>query len=850
MKKLSLFKTLAVFLVMTTISACGETGDYRTVSFDANTSYQTNNVLPQSIKVGGKVKKPSVTITEDNPDNYKVYAWYKEKSLQTQWNFKKDVVEKSMTLYAEWKKVYTVNYFVGDDIAPMNTVNVFEGETIKEHADYCAGYSYLGSYTDKAYTIPFDYSQGITSNLDIYMKKSEGIDLYEGNPAGGLYENLEIYQSTDRSSTPEVPEVGNISRTENRDAIFIDFGYSPDVADPYIELSLNLDISKSQVLHFVMKYFGKAEKLYFYFTTLLDNQNFIYSVTGKNYNENFTASYYFSDNEKEMSEEDEYIDIAVDLASLSYYNGYSVWGTSPYLGKIRIQSVYQSTSKDDHSNAMLLKRIYGTNEGYENGVITEDSDNIKNILKDDSTLPSQEEISTGFIFPKNKELVSSSSTAATYSKNDGLLMHFENEIEMRKQDNKTQSVTIKLPTNSQGDVIGDKQVSLETYQNMYVTLRNYGYGDSLRVIIENDYGGKTFTTLKLDRRALKEKTYSINLSREALMIHTLVSITFEYEAVGVDNAILVSNIYFDITKPFDIPGISFDDREIFGLTTSEGSIDISHSKSYAATEFDVKENNSVATSTKTDIKFTNTGYYNLTLAYSRSKNSLVEGVYVSFKVNGSYSKEYFIETPEITNSTATIRIDSEDFGSISNIKFRFKGTGIIRFVALRFEVDDLYCFDLSHDMTPYAYSDWASGMTYSYNEALSASTLVPDPSQAQTSISFYLGIGNSWYGHNAYNCQNLLLLGKTRIAIVYHNDEAATPLQMIPSYTKSIDSNPDSETTYARDLFTLSLRGEMAAFEWDVVYINIPREYTNAYLGKLTFRNLTSAVSFRMVAVI
>ncbi|MCQ3036007.1 MAG: hypothetical protein MJ248_07355, partial [Bacilli bacterium] len=64
MKKLSLFKALAVFLVASTISACGETGDYRTVTFDANTTYQTTNVLSQSVKVGGKVKKPSVSITE------------------------------------------------------------------------------------------------------------------------------------------------------------------------------------------------------------------------------------------------------------------------------------------------------------------------------------------------------------------------------------------------------------------------------------------------------------------------------------------------------------------------------------------------------------------------------------------------------------------------------------------------------------------------------------------------------------------------------------------------------------------------------------------------------------------
>ena len=123
-----------------------------------------------------------------------------------------------------------------------------------------------------------------------------------------------------------------------------------------------------------MKYFGEASGMGFYFTTLLDIEKFNYSATGKNYTEQFSAKYTFRENEKKMTIDDEYVDIAVDLTANSMFNGYSVWGTSPYLSKIRIQTNYKSKSKDDTSNQMLLKRIYGTSTGYESGVEVNDSD--------------------------------------------------------------------------------------------------------------------------------------------------------------------------------------------------------------------------------------------------------------------------------------------------------------------------------------------------------------------------------------------------------------------------------------------------------------------------------------------
>ena len=108
----------------------------------------------------------------------------------------------------KWEKKFTVKYFVGSDITPVQTLSVFNGAIIKEHKEYCLGYEYLGSYSDPEYTTPFDYNVAITSNVNIYMKRSDGICLYEGNEAGGLFDNLEIHPSTNGTG-----EVGNITKT-------------------------------------------------------------------------------------------------------------------------------------------------------------------------------------------------------------------------------------------------------------------------------------------------------------------------------------------------------------------------------------------------------------------------------------------------------------------------------------------------------------------------------------------------------------------------------------------------------------------------------------------------------------
>ena len=124
-------------------------------------------------------------------------------------------------------------------------------------------------------------------------KKSQAAN--SANEPPSLFDNLDMYGPTDGSG-----EVGFITKTEDKSAIIIDYGYSPKLADPFAELTLNLDITKSPVIHFVMKNYGKATTLSLYYTTLIDPVNYEYSATGKNYSATFHYNYFYKANEMNM----------------------------------------------------------------------------------------------------------------------------------------------------------------------------------------------------------------------------------------------------------------------------------------------------------------------------------------------------------------------------------------------------------------------------------------------------------------------------------------------------------------------------------------------------------------------
>lgn len=74
----------------------GAIPDY-TVTFDAK---EGSEVAPQSVKMGGKITKP----TDPTREGYTFSGWYSDAALTAAWDFSTGTVTQSMTLYAKWTK--------------------------------------------------------------------------------------------------------------------------------------------------------------------------------------------------------------------------------------------------------------------------------------------------------------------------------------------------------------------------------------------------------------------------------------------------------------------------------------------------------------------------------------------------------------------------------------------------------------------------------------------------------------------------------------------------------------------------------------------------------------------------
>ena len=516
--------------------------------------------------------------------------------------------------------------------------------------------------------------------------------------------------------------------------------------------------------------------------------------------------------------------------------------------KLRIQSSYASKSYEDRSNKVVIKKIWGTAEGYEQGVKTEDTDEIKELCVNSENLPVQEDILNGFIFPKDREYVHAGETSQVYNNENGMFVHFENEIKMRNKSNKYQKFTIDLPMEGD-DVVGPKQIDLNILKSINFEIQNFSYVSELNVAIKNDYGGTAYATLKMPTRMAEPKMFSVNLSKETTMAHTLTSIEFEIIASGVDNLILLNKITFDEAKPADINGIDLDDKYCYGFNGE--NVDVTYSLSSSSTQFDVKEDGAFVTSSKNNIKLTNRGYYKLTLAYSRTASSQVNKVFVSFKTGENYSPEveFEIDMTQTAISSISNNFDLASTGDFTNIKIRFAGTGIIKIRSIRFDVDNNYSLKLSNDFSNAYDSTWVNGLTYSYDENKEASLLSVNQAAASKSnnISFYLSVGHNNFP-GAYNCANLNLEEKTKFVVVYRAENNNATGKVILGFSHTENDNPD-ETGTSRE-FAVTFEKSNLEYEWKYLEIDIPSDFAGWYLGKISFRDVSSSVSLRLASVI
>jgi uncharacterized repeat protein (TIGR02543 family) len=127
-------------------------------------------IEPQEIVSGGKVTKPK----DPKCEGLAFIGWFKDADKTQAWTFEVDTVTSNVFLYAKWLKEYIIDF----DLVELSTTPVsipsqiiVDGKRITEpNKPKKSGYTFLGWFTDKEYTEPWDFNSEIHMSLTLYAK--------------------------------------------------------------------------------------------------------------------------------------------------------------------------------------------------------------------------------------------------------------------------------------------------------------------------------------------------------------------------------------------------------------------------------------------------------------------------------------------------------------------------------------------------------------------------------------------------------------------------------------------------------------------------------------------------------
>jgi len=132
-----------------------------------------SKVTSVATSLGAKLVAPSNPVKT----GYGFDGWYKDKDLKTPWDFSKDTVSSSTTLYAKWKLgSYTITYVLNNGTNAANNPSNYsiESENITLLNPTKAGYSFDGWYgkEDFSDTKLTSITKGSTGDKKLYAKFS------------------------------------------------------------------------------------------------------------------------------------------------------------------------------------------------------------------------------------------------------------------------------------------------------------------------------------------------------------------------------------------------------------------------------------------------------------------------------------------------------------------------------------------------------------------------------------------------------------------------------------------------------------------------------------------------------
>jgi len=170
-----------------------------TVRFDVNGGSAVSN---QTVEHGKKASQPA---QEPTKAGYTFGGWYISNAYTTPYDFN-SAINENTTIYAKWiPGMYTVRFDVdGGSAISDQTVEYGEKASQPKIEPTKAGYTFVGWYTNNAYTTPFKFDTAITANTVIYAK-------WISNDTGG--------GNTDPSPNPDA---GSTTPSTNVEEIVVD----------------------------------------------------------------------------------------------------------------------------------------------------------------------------------------------------------------------------------------------------------------------------------------------------------------------------------------------------------------------------------------------------------------------------------------------------------------------------------------------------------------------------------------------------------------------------------------------------------------------------------------------------
>lgn len=180
---------------------------YYKVTFDRNGKGGSSSTpKPQEYTAdGSRVEKPK----DMSANGYKFIGWSTEKDGKNNlWNFEDDELVRSVTLYAQWLRIYLVSFDLNHEealFAPPENQSVDEGScAIRPEIDPAMdGWEFTGWYKDAECTTKFDFSAPITERTTIYA----GWERKANNPGSIDSSDLPAYEWREEAAYGERPDL-------------------------------------------------------------------------------------------------------------------------------------------------------------------------------------------------------------------------------------------------------------------------------------------------------------------------------------------------------------------------------------------------------------------------------------------------------------------------------------------------------------------------------------------------------------------------------------------------------------------------------------------------------------------